>query len=127
VSRQARVTAAYATVRCADPGTGKVMVLGFGHDAVFPVTADPEGVERLVRRGYAEWVDQPEAEPIAEPAEEPTKEFVEEPLEPPAQNAPKADWVAYAVTQRAEGVSEQDATAEAEAMTKADLIAAYGG
>jgi hypothetical protein len=45
----------------------------------------------------------------------------------PSPSASKADWVAYAVAQRAEGVSEEDATAEAEAMTKADLIAAYGG
>lgn len=42
------------------------------------------------------------------------------PPEPPAQSAPKADWVNHAV---ASGATE----AEAEALTKADLVTRYGG
>lgn len=45
----------------------------------------------------------------------------------PAVNAPKAEWVDYAVTQRPEGTLEEDARAEAESMTKADLVARHGG
>lgn len=40
--------------------------------------------------------------------------------DPPAQSAPKADWVAWAVA--AFGLTQE----EAEALTKADLIARYG-
>jgi hypothetical protein len=46
---------------------------------------------------------------------------------PPPQSAAKADWVAYAAAKRAEGVSEEDARAAAEATSKADLIAEFGG
>jgi hypothetical protein len=66
---------------------------------------------------------EPEAESEAEPEAEPEAELDL----PPAQSAPKPDWVAYAVSQRDEGVSEEDARAEAEAKTKAELIVEYGG
>lgn len=70
-ARRARVTAAYATVRIMDPALGPAVV-GFYRGAVLPESADPEGVARLVRREYAEWVDAEdapavEAEPEAEP------------------------------------------------------------
>lgn len=45
----------------------------------------------------------------------------------PSARASKDEWVDWAVAQRAEDVSEQDARAEAEAMTKNDLMAKYGG
>lgn len=45
----------------------------------------------------------------------------------PSVNAPKADWVTHAVAQRGEDVDEATARSEAEAMTKADLVARYGG
>lgn len=45
---------------------------------------------------------------------------------PPVKSAAKAEWVAYAVSQRAEGADEDAARAEAEATSKEDLIAAYG-
>lgn len=44
----------------------------------------------------------------------------------PSRNAPKDDWVTYAVSQRAEGVSEADARETAEFKTKADLVAEFG-
>jgi hypothetical protein len=45
----------------------------------------------------------------------------------PNRNDSKAAWVDYAVSQRGEGVSEEDARAEADGKLKADLIAEYGG
>jgi hypothetical protein len=45
----------------------------------------------------------------------------------PKDYASKGEWVDYAVSQRADDQSEQDARAEAEAMSKADLIAKLGG
>lgn len=62
MSRQARVIAAYATVPCVDASSGKPTVYGFYHGAVLPPTADAEHVVGLVRRGYAEWVEQPKVE-----------------------------------------------------------------
>lgn len=123
-TRRARVTAAYATVKLLDPATGKWTVAGFYKDAVLPIEADPENVAGLVRKEYAEWVEEaPAEESPADP--EPKKDAP--PANPaPPQAATKADWVAFAVTQRAEGVSEADAQAEAEAKSKADLIAEFG-
>ena len=134
-TRQARVTVAYATVKLLDPASGKWTVIGFPQGAVFPSNADPANVAALVRREYAEWVEEAPAEqPPADPEPEPDPATEPEPGKdaPPANPAPpqaaaKADWVAYAVTQRAEGVSEADAQAEAEAKTKAELIDEFGG
>ncbi len=129
--RRARVTAAYATVRVLDPASGKPTVYGFYEGGILPPSADPESVEGLVRRGYAEWVDEPaepepvEVDPGAGAADTGTDQPPADPR--PANNAPKPEWVAYAVTQRAEGVSEEDARAAAEGKSKADLVAEYGG
>lgn len=136
--RKARVTAAYATVKIVDPGSGSWSVRGFYEGGVFPESADPEDVERLVRRGYAEWVDG-DAGPAEAPAaptavEETVDAIVEETeeaddgLEPqrPGDSASKAVWVDYAVALREEGVSEAEARTAAEAMTKADLITVHG-
>lgn len=46
--------------------------------------------------------------------------------QPPAQSAPKAEWVEWAVGQRADGVSEDEARDSAESMTKADLVNRFG-
>jgi hypothetical protein len=45
----------------------------------------------------------------------------------PKDYASKPEWVDWAVSQRPEDVSEEDARAQAEAKTKADLVAEYGG
>ncbi|GHJ11210.1 hypothetical protein TPA0907_55770 [Micromonospora humidisoli] len=45
--------------------------------------------------------------------------------ERPAPSATKPDWVAYHVSQRPDDVDEDTARAEAEAMTKAELVARY--
>ncbi len=71
MSRQARVTAPYATVKVIDTPSGKPTVYGFYEGGILPPSADPENVANLVRRGYAEWVGEPIAEePKAEATEE---------------------------------------------------------
>jgi hypothetical protein len=50
----------------------------------------------------------------------------QEPAGPPRRNASHADWVAYAVSQRADGVSEEQARADAEPKARDELIAEYG-
>ncbi len=116
------MTVAYATVKVLDPISGKWTVLGFYQGAILPDSADPDNVANLVRREYAEWVDD---EPVVQP-EEPVAESGEPPRRPHG-NAGKAAWVEYAVARRDEGVSEDDARAVAEQMTKEDLVAEYGG
>lgn len=142
-ARRARVTAAYATVRILDPATDAPSVRGFYKDAVLPEAAFTEDVERLVRREYAEWIDDvpgpadpgatigdegPKSGPhkdvmVVEPTDE-----TDDGLAPqrPGDNASKAAWVDYAVATRDEGVSEDEARAAAEGMTKADLITLHG-
>lgn len=125
MARRARATAAYATCRVLDPATGAPTVLGFHQGGTFPDTADPDNVENLVRRGYAEWVD--EADGPADPGAtigEPELVVTGDPVRP-ADNALKPAWVDYAVAMRDEGVSEEDARAEAEATKKDDLIARF--
>ena len=134
MARLARLTAAYGTVRVVDPATGGPSIRGFYQGAVFPAAADPEDVERLVRRGYAEWVDEdeparPEDPDAAIDNGSPTPAVdADDGLAPqrPGDSASKAAWVDYAVACRNDGVSEQEARAAAEAMTKADLITLHG-
>jgi hypothetical protein len=58
-------------------------------------------------------------------APEPVVEIPPDSPKPKAAD-PKGAWVAFAVAQRPEGQSEADAQAEAEGMSKADLVAAFG-
>lgn len=51
---------------------------------------------------------------------------VEQQLRRPHGNASKATWVDYAVSQRDEGTSEDEARAAAEAKSRDELIAEYG-
>lgn len=146
-----RVLSPYVTILVKDPNTGANMLLGFYAGAPVPPNAVEEDVARLVRKGMiveagtvaAEVLAVPAGTPIpGEPPNVPVPEVpptgltVEERLAKaevdtpgsngrPAVRAPKDDWVAYAVSQRAEGVSEEDARAEAEGKKKEDLIAEY--
>lgn len=83
-----------------------------------PVTETPVASlpldERL--RLQAEAADKAEAD-AAKAAEGPAK---------PNARAARDEWVAYAVAHRAEGVSEEAAQAEADAMTKEELKAKFG-
>ena len=61
----------------------------------------------------------------AKPAE-PAAEDPDGPGPIPPKSANKDAWVAYAVTQRADGVEEAAAKADAEALTKDELVAKFG-
>jgi len=160
--RRARVVVAYATVKIIDPISGKPAVRGFDQGAIFPVEADPENVAALVRREYAEWLDDAEVKEVVkqktaedkmaedaaarrlEDAEAAIKkaEGDDDGSEPEVDEAKddngdtngdkpkpyvsKEVWLAYAVSQRAEGVSEEDATEALADKTKADLVAEFG-
>lgn len=80
-----------------------------------PIKAGPAGLPGHpavgAMAGYT--LPEPEPEPEAEPEPEPEPEAEEK--GPPAQSAPKSEWVDWAVS---EGFDRD----EAEAMTKQDLI-----
>jgi hypothetical protein len=84
--RRARVTVAYATCKVVDPATGTTTVLGFYQGAPLPPNADPENVKSLVRRQYAEWMDEPAPEPEREP-EKPADDKAEPKKAAPAKKA----------------------------------------
>lgn len=115
-----RVIAPYIMLKVKDPATGGVAVREFYKGAILPDGADSDDVKRLTGKNML--AEEQLADPEPEQAPEPT--LVETPV--PPVNANKAEWVAYAVSRRAEDVSEEAAKAEAEAMKKDDLIALYG-
>ena len=122
--RRYRVTAPYVTATLSDESGGD-SVRGFYQGGILPSNVKKESAEILLAKGMVEDFDSPAEVPPADPEPEPGKDAP--PANPaPPQAATKADWVAFAVAQRAEGVSEADAQAEAEAKSKADLIAEFG-
>jgi hypothetical protein len=125
-----KVTAPYVTCKVRDDLGGE-SVRGFYEGGVLPASADPENVKILVEKGMVEKVTAPEPEPATEPAvlvDEDRDDLDAEPApDRPLVGASKADWVEFAVTQRADGVSEEDARVEAENSTKAELVARFGG
>jgi hypothetical protein len=132
VSTQYQVVWPYATVKLIDSATGQPTFRGFNEGSILPPTADPADVKRLVGKGAVADLDAPAsvAEPEPEPNPEPELGYEPEP-EPGAVVRPKdygskAEWVDYAVSQRSEGVSEEDARAVAELSSKAELIAEFG-
>jgi hypothetical protein len=148
------VAAPYVTLKVKGQ-QGQDVTLGFYEGAILPDGADSDDLERLIRKGMVVEADSPEAEfavpaGTPKPGEPPNVPVTEQPVQAlpleerqrrqmeaaeqgeqrggrPRVNASKEDWVEYAVTQRADGVSEDDARAEAQAMSKADLIAKSGG
>lgn len=118
------VTAPYVTVKVRTQQDA--VVLGeFYKGAVLPESALREEVERLLGKDMlAEQGEQAWAGPPADGAKPPVEEPDGDPVRP-ADNANKPAWVDYAVAMRAEGVSEEDARAEAEATKKDDLIARF--
>jgi hypothetical protein len=129
-----RVKAAYVTVRLARDGAEQVQ--GYYAGAILPSFAVQENVELLVRKGLVEPVEDVDLPDEADDADEDQGGSEGEgtgtgddvppvPLARPAANGSKADWLAYALSQRAEGVSEDDVRAELEPLTKAELIARF--
>lgn len=119
--------------------------------APVPAGADEADVARLVDEGFLVVVgeDEPEEKPArrsssrgsrsSKPAEQSGGEAggagAQEPDatggessgdEAPPKASGKEAWVEFAVSQRADGVSEEDARSQAEALTKNELIARFG-
>ncbi len=129
----------YLTVKILDGATGATTVVGYTEGGILPPTADAEDVKRLVAKGALREIPASENQQLAaepkptpktgessQPAALPgTADAPAKPAQPPAQ-ASKAEWVAYAVAMRPEGVSEEGAKAKAEAMSKAELAAKFG-
>lgn len=130
------VTAPYVTLRVKDQ-TGAEVLLGFYEAAPVPDSVDKDDLERHLRKGMIAKAGTEEADaasPVGRPVQfdaagmpAPAKTAGEgRPDGQPALYASKSAWVDYAVTQRADGVSEEDARADAEGKSKAELLAEHG-
>jgi hypothetical protein len=133
-----KVTGKYVTMKVADD-TGQRITLGFYEGAPVPDSVSDEDRERLRRKGLIAAEDTPEAEaavPHGVPVtfddlghaveQRPGSERSEQADDgKPKLVDPKERWVDYAVSQRSGDVSEEDARAEAEGKTKAELVAQY--
>jgi hypothetical protein len=94
--------------------------------AVVPDNADPDDRDRLVRKGALVDEESAEAE-LAVPAGTPVPdEPPTVPAQRPAGNASQAAWLDYAVSRRADGVSEEDARTALGEKTRAELVAEFG-
>lgn len=80
-----------------------------------------EGIEQRVRSGAILRVNGPDGDPYVATEDAPV--VPAPPSERPATNAPKADWVGWAVNHPDE--ARRLPAADAEAMTKTDLIDLY--
>lgn len=143
----------YVTVKLRSE-TGLV-IREFYAGAPVPANADPDDCDRLVRKGALIDEDAPYADVLAVPAgtpipgEPPNVPVTETPAvagnlderlrlqaeaaaaqaDPggrPKDYASKGEWVEYAVSKRADDVSEDDARSSAEGKTKDALIAEHG-
>lgn len=150
-----RVVAPYVTLKVRD-NAGALVVSGFYAGATVPDSVDGDSLQHHLDTGLVVEDGTPEAELAAPagtpmPGEPPNVEVTEQPVGAlgfderlrrqreaadeaaasrsgrPSQRAPKDEWVAYAVAQRDADVSEEDARAQAEGMSKNDLMARYAG
>lgn len=118
-----RVTAPYVTLKVRDH-FGAWVLSGF-HDGAVVSDVDPVSLRHHLDNGMVEEVGSPD--PVdAEPVPPVDADQPPAPNGRPSVRAAKEDWVTYAVSQRGEGVSEDDARVEAENTSKADLIAKHG-
>jgi hypothetical protein len=116
-----RVTAPYITPKVRDDASGGYIHRGYYADAVLEGdNIDAASLQHHLDNDMLVEVDPPvEAIVVvpAEPAGAPTR---------PHGNAAQAAWLDYAVSKRAEGVSEEDARAALSEKTKAELVAEFG-
>lgn len=110
-----RVCAPYVTLKVKDDA-GSDVIKGFYEGALVSGSVDEDNLKHHLDGGMVEKVKASDV-PAEKPADEPPSEALKS--EAPAEYASKGDWVDYAVSK---GAAIQDA----EASTKADLIAAYG-
>ena len=134
-----KVTAAYVTLRVPNE-LGQEVLLGFYEGAVVPEHVNQDDLDRHLRKSMVAEEGTPEADaasPVGRPVNFDDAGMPVSPQPPagdqggrdgrPSVRASKDDWVTYAASQRAEGVSEDDARAEAEGKSKAELVAKFGG
>jgi hypothetical protein len=110
----------YITLKVRSDTAGTVL-REFYAGATVPDNADPDDRDRLVRKGAIGEDAEPAAEPTAKPAAPSAA------LERPAGNASQAAWLDYAVANRPDGMSEEDAIDAYGSKTRAELVAEFGG
>lgn len=138
----------YITLKVRSDAGGTVL-REFYAGAVVPDNADPDDRDRLVRKGALVEEDSPEAElavpagtpvpgqppnvPVTEAAGGPLSERLQVPESKgdeksgrPAGNASQAAWLDYAVANRPEGMSEEDAIDAYGSKTRNELIEEFG-
>jgi hypothetical protein len=128
-----RIVGPYATAMMGTPDGRQVRALNEG--ALLPNDVTAGHARHLIDVGLAEVIDAAPARRASrgaptqtpEGAQTPDSDQPNEPGDRPVKADPKPAWVEYAVSQRPEGQSEEDARAEAEAKSKADLVTQYGG
>jgi hypothetical protein len=108
-----RVTAPYVTVPVRDDATGAETVHGFYADALLPATVSTEAAERLVAKGMVEKTRDLPPNPTP-----PTGD------QPPAGNASREAWAAYATTKGAP--ETETASVEDGGLPQRELRAKYG-
>lgn len=121
-----RVVAPYVTLKVRDQAGAQVLT-GFYEGAVVS-DVDANSLRHHLDNGLVEMVEEAAPVPAAVESTEPVEPAGETQTNGrPSVRASKDDWITYAVSQRADGVAEDDAKAAAEAKSKADLIAQFGG
>lgn len=124
-----RVTAMYITPKVRDDVNGGFVHRGYYEGAVLQGdNIDAASLKHHVDNDMLAEVDPP-VEAKAEPVEVQVEPIVVEPAGPlvrPHGNAAQTAWLDYAVSKRAEGVSEEDARAALSEKTKAELVAEFG-
>jgi hypothetical protein len=119
-----RVDAPYVTFKVRDQAGAWVLTGYYAGAVVAGETVEPDSLRHHVDGGMVAEVENAAVPAAAEPTPEPAAGDV-----PPRPhgNASAATWLEYAVSRRAEDVSEEDARKALEGKSKAELVAEYGG
>jgi hypothetical protein len=123
-----RVTAPYITPKVRDDASGGYIHRGYYADAVL----EGDNIDAASLQHHLDNDMLVEVDPPVEAKADPVEAIVVVPAEPagaptrPHGNAAQAAWLDYAVSKRAEGVSEEDARAALSEKTKAELVAEFG-
>lgn len=118
-----QITGPYATAQMNTPGGREIRALAAG--AVLPADVTAGHARHLIDVGLAELVNVGAAQD-AYGAGETGQAATSTGDAKPTSRSSKEEWVIYAVAQRPEGMSEEEARAEADATSKNELMAKYG-
>ena len=125
-----RIVGPFATAPMGTPDGRQIRSLARG--AVLPGDVSAGQARHLIDVGLAELVKAESAQDVGTVAETDQTTAQATTTTPaagdtrPTSRSTKDEWVTYAVTQRPEGTSEEDARAAAEATSKNELMATYG-